>query len=98
MITKLNVLQSLRPGAEWVLRGDGIEWLDRFQPQPTDVEIAQEFARLESAQSHKKRIAELKQLLADTDYKVLPDYDKPDTEVVAQRQAWRDEIRQLEAI
>jgi hypothetical protein len=48
--------------------------------------------------ANEKRIAELKQLLADTDYKVLPDYDKPDTEVVAQRQAWRDEIRQLEAI
>ena len=44
-----------------------------------------------------KRIAELKQLLLDSDYKVLPDYDKPSDEIKAQRQAWRDEIRQLEA-
>ena len=43
-----------------------------------------------------KRIAELKQLLLDSDYKVLPDYDKPSDEIKAQRQAWRDEIRQLE--
>ena len=43
-----------------------------------------------------KRIAELKQLLLASDYKVLPDYDKPSDEIKAQRQAWRDEIRQLE--
>lgn len=43
------------------------------------------------------RIAELKQLLRDTDYVALSDYDKAKPEVVVQRQAWRDEIRQLEA-
>jgi hypothetical protein len=43
-----------------------------------------------------KRIAELKQLLADSDYKVLPDYDKSSDAIKAQRQAWRDEIRTLE--
>jgi hypothetical protein len=44
-----------------------------------------------------ERIAELKALLAASDYKVLPHYDKPDEVIVAQRQAWRDEIRELEA-
>ena len=44
-----------------------------------------------------KRIIELKQLLNDSDYKVLPDYDKPSEEIKAQRQAWREEIRTLEA-
>jgi hypothetical protein len=43
------------------------------------------------------RIAELKALLNESDYKVLPDYDKPDENIVAQRQAWREEIRTLEA-
>jgi hypothetical protein len=43
------------------------------------------------------RIAELKQLLADTDYVALSDYDKDKADVIAQRQAWRDEIRELEA-
>ena len=42
------------------------------------------------------RIAELKRKLADTDYVTLSDYDKDKTEVLADRQAWRDEIRQLE--
>jgi hypothetical protein len=43
------------------------------------------------------RIAELKQLLADTDYVALSDYDKDKADVIAQRQAWRTEIRELEA-
>jgi hypothetical protein len=43
------------------------------------------------------RIAELKALLNDSDYKVLPDYDKDSEAVKAQRQAWREEIRTLEA-
>ena len=49
------------------------------------------------AQQNAARIAELQQLLAETDYVTLPDYDKDKTEVLAQRQAWRDEIRELKA-
>jgi len=48
------------------------------------------------AKAAKDRIAELKQLLAETDYVGLADYDKDKAEVLAQRQAWRDEIRGLE--
>jgi hypothetical protein len=49
------------------------------------------------AKANAERIAELKALLNNSDYKVLPDYDKPDEDIVAQRQAWREEVRQLEA-
>jgi hypothetical protein len=49
------------------------------------------------AKANADRIAELKALLNDSDYKVLPDYDKPDEDIVSQRQAWREEIRTLEA-
>jgi uncharacterized small protein (DUF1192 family) len=48
MITKAKALYSLRPGAEWVLRGDDLEWLDQNQTQPTDAEITAEIARLEA--------------------------------------------------
>ena len=48
MITKVNALTSLRPGAEWVLRGDDLEWLDTEQTQPTDAEITAEIARLQA--------------------------------------------------
>jgi len=45
-MNKVKALQSLRPGAEWVLRGDDLEWLDQNQTQPTDAEIDAEVARL----------------------------------------------------
>jgi hypothetical protein len=46
MITKAKAIQSLRPNAEWVLRGDDLEWLDQNQTQPSDEEIQAEVARL----------------------------------------------------
>jgi len=46
MITKAHALESLVPGAQWVLRGDDLEWLDQTQTQPTEAEIAAEVARL----------------------------------------------------
>ena len=48
MIKKSDALQSLRPSAEWVLRGDDLEWLDQNQTQPSDAEISNEIQRLTS--------------------------------------------------
>ena len=51
MITIPDALQALRPGAEWVLRGneyDGLEWLDTKQTKPTEEEINAEIARLQA--------------------------------------------------
>jgi hypothetical protein len=42
-----KALTSLRPKAEWVLRGDLIEWLDSEQTEPTKAEIDTEVARLQ---------------------------------------------------
>jgi hypothetical protein len=49
MITKINALESLRPNAQWVLRGDSLEWHDTVQTQPTEAEITAEIARLQAA-------------------------------------------------
>jgi hypothetical protein len=49
MIIKSDVLHSLRPNAQWVLRGDSLEWLDTVQTQPTEAEITAEIARLQVA-------------------------------------------------
>ena len=51
---------------------------------------------VEQAAKTAMRILELKQLLRDTDYVALSDYDKSKPEVLSQRQAWREEIRTLE--
>ena len=48
MITKADAIQSLRPGAQWVLRGETLEWLDTEQVQPTEAEITAEVARLQA--------------------------------------------------
>ena len=48
MITKVNALLYLRPTAQWVLRGDELEWLDKEQTQPTEAEITAEVARLQA--------------------------------------------------
>jgi glyoxylase-like metal-dependent hydrolase (beta-lactamase superfamily II) len=48
------------------------------------------------AKADADRIAELKKLLADSDYKVLPGYDRPTESIMAQREAWRLEVRALE--
>jgi len=48
MITTADALQSLKPNAEWVLRGDELEWLDTTQTEPTQSEIDAEIARLQA--------------------------------------------------
>jgi hypothetical protein len=45
-----DALQSLTPGAQWVLSGDaytGLNWLDTEQTQPTEEECIAEAARLQ---------------------------------------------------
>lgn len=62
-------------------------------PEPTEEEIKQ------------ARISELKQMLADTDYKIIKCYEASMLgqelpynleELVAERDEWREEIRELE--
>ena len=43
-----QALLSLRPNAEFVVRGDELEWLDSEQTQPTEQEIADEIVRLQA--------------------------------------------------
>lgn len=71
-----QALQSLRPGAQWVLRGDtyeGLEWLDEVQTQPTEQEVADEVTRLINQKPFDECKAKAKQLIAATDWAVLPD-------------------------
>tara|TARA_B110000977_G_scaffold201483_1_gene296308 strand:+ start:2269 stop:2571 length:303 start_codon:yes stop_codon:yes gene_type:complete len=44
----IDAIQSLRPSAQWVLRGDDLEWLDAVQTQPTEAEITAEVTRLQA--------------------------------------------------
>jgi hypothetical protein len=59
------------------------------------IKSAQDIQAEKDQAAKEQRIAELKRLLADSDFKVMPDYDKPSAKIVSDRQAWRDEIRAL---
>ena len=45
----VDALQSLTPAAQWVLRGEELEWLDSSQTEPTAAELATEVIRLQAA-------------------------------------------------
>ena len=47
-MTTVDALTSLKPKAEWALRGDELEWLDSVQTEPTTAELAAEVTRLQS--------------------------------------------------
>ena len=79
-----------RNGAHIEDKGDFYEVVENVPYEPTAEEIK------------KSRIAELKQKLAETDYIVLKIAEgsatkKEYAEKIAQRQAWRTEINDLEA-
>jgi len=84
-----DALQSLRPGAGWVLRGNDLEWLDTEQTQPTTAELEAEIARLTAEQPLVELRQRRNQLLTETDYLALADSTLTD-EMRSYRQALRD--------
>jgi hypothetical protein len=50
----MTAIQSLRPKAEFAIRGNVIEWMDIVETQPTEVEIAAEVTRLQAAYDAKE--------------------------------------------
>jgi hypothetical protein len=48
MIDIVDALKSLQPNAEWVLRGETLEWIDNRIPQPTKQQIDAEVTRLQA--------------------------------------------------
>jgi hypothetical protein len=47
-IRKADALVSLKPKADWMLRGGELEWLDDVQTEPTQSEIDAEIVRLQA--------------------------------------------------
>jgi hypothetical protein len=86
-MNKVNALQSLRPGAQWVLRGDDLEWMDTEQTQPTESEISAELARLQAeydaTEYQRKRAAEYPPMTDYLDAVVKGDQAQIDAYVAA---------------
>ena len=57
-------LQSMRPGAQWVLRGvayGGLEWMDQEQEKPNEQDVLDEIERLKLLQQELKYRANRKE-------------------------------------
>ena len=89
-----SALQSLKPGAEWVLRGtdySGLEWLDSSQTKPTETEINNKISELDAAEPMRLLREERFRLLSECDW--TQGADVPNTIKTAwqtYRQALRD--------
>jgi len=101
MITKGDIraympsaLQSLAPGAEWVLRGDELEWLSTDIPQPSDAEIEAEVARLIAEQPAKEARTKRDRLLTESDWVTIRATDTG-TAVPTEWQTYRQALRDI---
>ena len=86
-----DAIMSLKPGAEWVLRGteySGLEWLDSGQ-QPTEQEVKAKIIELDAAEPMRLLRIERNKKIAETDWRVLPD-QTPSDDWINYRQALRD--------
>ena len=86
--TPKNDIRAIDSDQEFLIESDWVEL--------SDAELAAALAPT-TAEINQRRIAELKNKLASTDYKLMPDYDKPSETIKQQRQSWREEIRTLSA-
>ena len=87
-----SALLSLKPGAEWTLRGteySGLEWTDSSQTKPTETEINSKISSLDSAEAMKLLRVERDIRIAKTDWRASVDLTLTDA-WKTYRQALRD--------
>ena len=87
-----HALQSLKPGAQWTLRGSnysGLEWQDSSQTIPTETEINNKIVELDNSEAMRLLRVERDARISKTDWRALPDLTMSDS-WRAYRQALRD--------
>jgi hypothetical protein len=78
MITLMDAVQALRPGAECNIRGNkysGIEWLDKAQTIPTEDEVTAKLNELENKEPMRLLREVRNKLISETDWTQLKDVD-----------------------
>ena len=87
-----HALTALKPGAEWVLRGEdysGLEWLDSSQTKPTETEVNSKISELDNAEPMRLLRIERDIRIAKTDWRASSDLTLADA-WKTYRQALRD--------
>ena len=90
-----HALQALKPGSEWVLRGEdysGLEWLDSKQTQPTETEVNSKISELDNAEPMKLLREERNRRIALTDWRASSDLTLADA-----WKTYRQALRELPA-
>ena len=85
-------LHSLKPGAQWTLRGNdytGLEWLDSSQTKPTETEVNSKISELDNAEAIRLLREERDKRIAKTDWRASSDLTLVDA-WKTYRQALRD--------
>ena len=70
MITKAHAVAALKPGAEWTMRGDELEWLDDKITKPTDAQIKTKYDELVAAEPLNELRKVRNVILAESDWVV----------------------------
>ena len=87
-----HALQSLKPGAQWVLRGgeySDLEWLDSVQTKPTEIEVTNKVIALDVEEPMRLLRLERDKRIALTDWRASSDLTITDA-WKTYRQALRD--------
>ena len=87
-----HALIALKPGAQWVLRGNdysGREWLDSSQTKPTETEVNSKISELDNAEAMRLLSIERDTRIAKTDWRASSDLTLADA-WKTYRQALRD--------
>ena len=87
-----HALQSLKPGTQWILRGEdysGLEWHDTTETKPTEAEINNKISELDAAEPMRLLRFERNKKIAETDWRASSDLTLSD-DWKTYRQALRD--------
>ena len=87
-----DAIMSLKPGAQWVLRGtsySGLEWLDSAQTKPTEIEVTNKLTELTTSEPMRLLREKRDEIISKTDWRASSDLTLSDA-WKTYRQALRD--------
>ena len=87
-----QALLKLKPNAQWIVRGDTLEWLDTEQTEPTKAEIDAEIKRLQTEQD-----ALAYQELRRSEYNKLNQDEMRFDDLINGTTTWVDSIKAIKA-
>jgi hypothetical protein len=85
-----QALLKLKPNAQWIVRGDTLEWLDTEQTEPTKAEIDAEIKRLQAEQD-----ALAYQELRRSEYNKLNQDEMRFDDLINDTTTWVDSIKAI---